>query len=142
MRHHVSPCGTRAIIAHQMPRQNPHGSLLSPAPPFICLRMANVGFGCVWGSSVTSYAIFTVHRPFDQEFQPRLRPYRRKPPAGQGWRWDRNIWATAREMDPPPPSCKEHRPRGHDFGQVQGMNSQNINPNKALHPTSHKVCRG
>jgi hypothetical protein len=37
-------------------------------------------------------------------------------------------------MDPPPPSRKEHRPRGHDFGQVQGMNSQNENPNKALHP--------
>ena len=37
-------------------------------------------------------------------------------------------------MDPPPPSHKEHRRRGHDFGQVQGMNSQNENPNKAFHP--------
>ena len=47
--------------------------------------------------------------------------------------------ATAREMDPPPPSRKEHRPRGHDFGQVQGMNSQNENPNKALQVTAHKA---
>ena len=46
---------------------------------------------------------------------------------------------TAREMDPPPPSRKEHRRRGHDFGQVQGMNSQNINPNKAFHRTAHKA---
>jgi len=42
-------------------------------------------------------------------------------------------------MDPPPLSCKEHRPRGHDFGQVQGMNSQNENPNKALQVTAHKA---
>ena len=37
-------------------------------------------------------------------------------------------------MDPPPPSRKEHRRRGHDFGQGQGMNSQNENPNNAFHP--------
>ena len=42
-------------------------------------------------------------------------------------------------MDPPPPSRKEHRPRGHDFGQGQGMNSQNENPNKALQVTAHKA---
>ena len=42
-------------------------------------------------------------------------------------------------MDPPPPSRKEHRPRGHDFGQVQGMNSQNENPNKAFEAIGAKA---
>ena len=42
-------------------------------------------------------------------------------------------------MDPPPPSRKVLRRRDHDFGQVQGMNSQNENPNKAFHRTAHKV---
>ena len=47
--------------------------------------------------------------------------------------------ATARPMDPPQERCEPRRPRGHDFGQVQGMNSQNENPNKALQVTAHKA---
>ena len=42
-------------------------------------------------------------------------------------------------MDLPHRQWKEHRPRGHAFGQAQGMNSQNENPNKALQVTAHKA---
>jgi hypothetical protein len=34
---------------------------------------------------------------------------------------NQNKCLTARPTDPPLPSMKEHRPRGHDFGQVQAL---------------------
>ena len=43
-------------------------------------------------------------------------------------------------MDLPHRQWKEHRQRGHDFGQGQGMNSQKENSNKALQVTAHKAA--
>ena len=37
-------------------------------------------------------------------------------------------------MDPPPPSRKEHRQRGHDLRQVQGMNSHENKSEQGVAP--------